>query len=336
MMGGIACLGEPVLRLGAPAGELPLASARFEAHLGGAEANFAAALAALGHDTRLITALPTGPLGDAALQALRGYGIDTRACLRGEGRLGLYYLIPGTSVTGPQVVYDRDGSAFSLVPPEAWDWSTLLAECNWLHISGVTPALGRGPADAAIAAARFARASGLTVSFDGNWRGRLWERWDGEPRTILSAIIEQANVLFGNHRDAALLLGRDFGGDGEGRRRDAALALLERFANLRTVASTARTVVDPQRHTIVARIDGREEAIQSASVAITPIVDRIGAGDAFAAGVIDGLRRETSLAQALHDGLALTAIKHGLTGDSARVPRAVLDAASFTPSDVAR
>ena len=95
-------------------------------------------------------------------------------------------------------------------------------------------------------------------------------------------------------------------------------------------------MVDPQRHTIVARIDGREEAIQSASIAITPIVDRIGAGDAFAAGVIDGLRRETSLAQALHDGLALTAIKHGLTGDSARVPRAVLDAASFTPSDVAR
>lgn len=336
MSGAIACFGEAVMRLGPPRGELLLASTRLDAHLGGAEVNVAAALASLGHCARLVSALPEGPVGDAALHALRGYGVDTTACLRRSGRLGLYYLIPGTPITGAQVVYDRDGSAFSLTPAEEWDWAGLLEGCNWLHISGVTPALGAVSAEAALAAARAARSAGLTVSFDGNWRGRLWERWDNDPRTILSSIIEQAHVLFGNHRDAALLLERDFGGEGPERRREAATALLERFPTLNLIASTARTVLDPQRHRIVARLDTRDTAYQSEQVTITPIVDRIGAGDAFAAGVIDGLRRGVSHEQALRTGLGLTAIKHGLIGDSAAVSRAMLDAASLDQADVAR
>jgi 2-dehydro-3-deoxygluconokinase len=336
MSAGIACFGEAVLRLGPPPGEMLLGSARLETWLGGAEVNVAAALAALGHRSRVVTALPSGPLGDAAIQALRGYGIDTGTCQRRTGRLGAYYLLHATPVTGPQVVYDREGSAFATTSASEWDWSRLLDQCDWLHLSGVTPALGPEPAAAALAAVTYARQAGLTVSFDGNWRGRLWERWHGDPPAILSAIVEQADVLFGNHKDAALLLGRSFDGDGPDRRREAALALLERMPSLKLIASTARTVLDPQHHTIVARLDTREEAIQTGEAAITPIVDRIGTGDAFAAGVIDGLRNGASHEAAVHGGLALAGIKHGIKGDCALVPRAMLDAASFEAADVAR
>lgn len=336
MSGAIACFGEAVMRLGPPGGELLLASTRLNAHLGGAEVNVAAALASLGHSARLVSALPEGPVGDAALHVLRGYGVDTTTCLRRPGRLGLYYLMPGTPVSGAEVIYDREGSAFALTPASAWDWTSLLAGCDWLHISGVTPALGMRSADAAVAAARAARAAGLKVSFDGNWRGRLWERWDAQPRAILSSIIEQCDVMFGNHKDAALLLDRAFDGDREVRRREAALALLARFPRLSLIASTARTVVDPQRHTITARLDARQEAFQSDSVMITPVVDRIGAGDAFAAGIIDGLRREATFQDTLKTGLALTAIKHGLAGDNARISRDLLSSANFVQADVSR
>lgn len=324
------------MRLGPPRGETMLSAKRIEAHLGGAEVNVAAALAALGHSTRLISTLPADLVGDAAMHALRGFGIDTMACLRRPGRLGLYYLVPGTPVTGAQVIYDRDDTAFARTRADEWDWSSLLGGCDWLHISGVTPALGRRSADAAIAAARAARAAGLKVSFDGNWRGRLWERWDGDPRAILSSIIEQCDVLFGNHKDAALLLDRAFDGDGKGRRREAALALFSRFPRLSLIASTARMVIDPQRHTIRARLDTRQQAFQSDTVTICPIVDRIGTGDAFAAGIIDGLRREETLEDVLQTGLALTAIKHGLAGDNAPVSRGMLSSADFAQADVRR
>ncbi|QYU70640.1 hypothetical protein J4558_11205 [Leptolyngbya sp. 15MV] len=261
---------------------------------------------------------------------------NEKASFRRAGRLGVYYLVPGTPATSAQVIYDRAGSAFAETPAGEWDWIALLDGCNWLHISGVTPALGRESALAAVQAARHAREAGLTGSFDGNWRGRLWERWDGEPRAILSSIVEQADVLFGNHRDAALLLDRSFGGDGPDRRREAACALLDRFPALSLVASTARTVIEQERHSLVARIDTCEDAVQTDAVEIVPVVDRIGGGDAFAAGIIDGLRRGVPHGETLRLGLALTAIKHGLRGDNAPVSRAMLEAGMAGPADVVR
>ena len=332
----LACFGEVVLRLGVPRGEAPLARARFEAYPGGAEVNVAVALAGLGHPTRMISALPSGPIGDAVMAGLRREGVDVSAIARREGRQGLYYLVPGGPVSAAQVVYDREGSSFCMMPASEWDWTTLLDGCNWLHISGVTPALGRESAEAARAAMRAAHVAGLTVSFDGNWRGRLWERWDGDPVSILTGLVEEADILFGNHRDASLLLGCDLKGDGPERRREAALALFSRFPRLSLIASTARKVVDPQCHTVIARLDTRQEAFQSESVTIAPIIDRIGTGDAFAAGIIDGLRRNTSYEDALKTGLALAAIKHGLAGDSATISRAMLSSADFTHADVRR
>lgn len=334
--GPIACFGEIVMRVSVPHGELPLQSARFDAHVGGAEANVAVALAALGRRTAMISAVPEGPIGDGVLGELRRHGVDVAPVLRPAGRMGLYYHLPGGAMRAAEVVYDRAASAFAETPPEGWDWDALLAGVGWLHLSGVTPALGPAGAAAALEAATRARAAGIGVSFDGNWRGRLWERWQPDPAAILNPIVAQATLLFGNHRDAALLLGRDFSGEGADRRREAALALLDAFPSLTHVASTAREIVAPDTHRITARIDMRDDSATTEPTPIAPVIDRVGTGDAFAAGVLDGLWSGKALTDAARHGLALAALKHGLRGDFAPFSRAVVEQASFGTQDIAR
>lgn len=334
--GPVACFGEIVMRVSVPHGELPLQSARFDAHVGGAEANVAVALATLGHKTVMISAVPEGPIGDGALRELRRHGVDVASVLRPVGRMGFYYYLPGGPMRPAEVVYDRAGSAFAEIEPRDWNWDQWLSGAGWLHVSGVTPALGPGSAAAALEAVTQARARGIGVSFDGNWRGRLWDRWQSDPVAILKPIVAQATILFGNHRDAALLLGREFSGDGEDRRRDAALALLDHFPSLEYVASTAREIVGPDTHRLTARIDTRDAGGASDPAIVTPVIDRVGTGDAFAAGVLDGLWAGKGLADAAKHGLALAALKHGVHGDFAPFSRAAIEGATSVAQDISR
>ena len=206
----VACFGEIVMRVSVPDGEMPLQSPRFDAFVGGAEANVAVALASHGLAVRMISALPSGPIGDAAINAIRAHGVDATRVERREGRMGLYYHIPGGAFRPAEVLYDRADSAFATMAPGDWNWDDLLVGADWLHLSGVTPALGPQSAEAALAAVQAAHAAGIGISFDGNWRGRLWERWNDDPAAILRRIVGKATVLFGNHRDASVLLGRKF------------------------------------------------------------------------------------------------------------------------------
>lgn len=334
--GTIACFGEIVMRVSVPHGELPLQSARFDAHVGGAEANVAVALAALGHDTAMVSAVSEGPIGDGVLGELRRHGVDVASIIRPAGRMGLYYYLPGGPMRPAEVIYDRAGSAFAESTPDEWDWDRLLDGVGWLHVSGVTPALGPNSAEAVLEAVTRARADGIGVSFDGNWRGRLWDRWQSDPVAILKPIVAHATVLFGNHRDAGLLLGREFSGEGEDRRREAAVALLDHFPALEYVASTARTIVGPDAHRLTARIDTREEGGASDPTVVAPVIDRVGTGDAFAAGVLDGIWAGKCLADAAKHGLALAALKHGLHGDFTTFSRAAVDGASPQAQDILR
>ncbi len=334
--GTIACFGEIVMRVSVPHGELPLQSARFDAHVGGAEANVAVALAALGHDTAMVSAVPEGPIGDGVLGELRRHGVDVASIARPAGRMGFYYYLPGGPMRPAEVIYDRADSAFAKSRPNDWDWDRLLDGVGWLHVSGVTPALGPNSAAAVIEAATRARATGIGVSFDGNWRGRLWDRWQSDPVAILKPIVSHATVLFGNHRDAGLLLGREFSGEGEDRRREAAVALLDHFPALEYVASTAREIVGPDAHRLTARIDTREEGGASEPTVVAPVIDRVGTGDAFAAGVLDGIWAGKCLADAAKHGLALSALKHGLHGDFTTFSRAAVDGASPQAQDILR
>lgn len=312
----IACFGELLLRMTAPGRELLLQTPRLDVHVGGAEANVAIGLACLGHDTAMISRVPDNALGDSAAGHLRRWGVSTAGVAKAEGRMGLYFLSPGAGARPSDIVYDREGSAFALAGEENYDWERLLDGVGLLHLSGITPALGDGPAKAAEAAAGAARAKGIRVSFDGNYRESLWRRRGGDPRPILSSLVAGADIFFGNHRDISLLLGRDFGGDGPGRRREAAEAAFEAFPRLDLIASTARHVEDSDRHRIAARIDARDGAVQTEEVEVTGIVDRIGAGDAFAAGILHGMVSGRDIDWTVHAGLALACLKHSLPGDS--------------------
>jgi 2-dehydro-3-deoxygluconokinase len=324
-MSRVVCFGELLLRLTAPGRELLLQNGRLDVHVGGAEANVAVGLARLGHATAMVSRVPDNALGDAAAGHLRRYGVDTAGVSTGPGRMGLYFLSPGAGVRPSDIVYDREGSSFALAGPGDVDWDAALDGADLLHLSGVTPALGRSSAEAALAAARAARAKGVALSFDGNFRAQLWQRWDGDPRAILAGLVEQSEILFGNHRDISLLLGKNFGGDGEARRREAADAAFAAFPGLKLIASTARHVVDADTHRISARIDARDGSAQTDEMVVAGIVDRIGAGDAFAAGVLHGLRTGMDLDGAAQAGLALACLKHSLPGD----------ASLFGPRDIA-
>ncbi|RVT89753.1 sugar kinase [Sphingomonas crocodyli] len=329
----LVAFGELLIRL-SPPDKLLLKSARsLDLHVGGAEANVAIGLASLGHDTAMLSRVADNALGQMARSSLAAAGLDVRHVASAPGRMGLYFLTPGAGMRPSDIVYDRAGSAFALSSEEDFDWDAAFAGATHLHLSGITPALGPKSAAAAIAAAKAAKARGLTLIFDGNYRARLWEAWDSNPRAILTELIGMADILFGNHRDIALLLDRPFSGDGSERRREAALAGFDAFPNLKLIASTARHVEDADSNRLAARIDTPAQAFRTDEVTISGIVDRIGAGDAFAAGVLHGLLTQPGDIQgAAQAGLALTALKHSLPGDASLFGRE--DIATFLSGEL--
>jgi len=256
--------------------------------------------------------------------------------LQRDGRMGLYFLTPGAGLRASEVMYDRADSSFALARIDEFNWPALFAGAKRLHLSGITPALGPRSAEAALAAVRAAKSARLTVSFDCNYRARLWQGWDSDPRATLSELVAACEVLFGNHRDIALLLGRAFDGDGPERRREAALAAFAAFPNLRVIASTARQVEDTGRHRISARLDTPAGAHQTADVTVSGIVDRIGTGDAFAAGVLDGLISGQDLDRTVRFALALGCLKHSLPGDASLFRRDDVEAFLEGGMDVRR
>lgn len=334
--GPVVCFGETLLRL-SPACGTPLAQAeRLDLDVGGAETNVAAALGSLGRSTRMLTALPDSALGRRARAAMRGAGVDTRFVGTAAGRMGIYYFEPPAGPRPGHVLYDRAGSAFAEAAPEQFDFAAALDGAALLHVSGITPALGPNGCALAEAAVAAAEAAAVPVSFDGNFRANLWAAWACDPRERLLPLVEQASVLFGNHRDISLLLGHEFTGEGAERRREAAEAAFAAFPRLETIASTSRQVIDAGHHRLAARVDRRDDHWQTDELPITGIVDRIGTGDAFAAGVLHRLLAGAGAREAAESGLALAALKHGISGDMTLLDPAEIDAFGTGGADVRR
>ncbi|MGV1684794.1 sugar kinase [Sphingopyxis sp. NJF-3] len=336
MTGRLVFFGELLIRLTAPGNELLMQSPALALHVGGAEANVAIGLAHLGHDCAMVSKIPSNALGRGAVTAVRGANVDCTAVTLHPGRMGLYFLSVGAGLRASEIVYDRAGSSFAASGAEDYDFDRLLGGARLLHLSGITPALGPRSAAAALAAARAAKRLGVPVSFDGNYRAMLWEAWDSDPRAILSELIGTADILFGNHRDLSLVLGRPFSGEGEDRRREAAEAGFAAFPGLRIIASTARHTLTADHHRIAARVDLRSGAHQTGEVDVTGIVDRIGAGDAFAAGVLHAHLTGGDAKTMAETGLALTCLKHSLPGDASRFGQADIDAFHGGGLDVRR
>jgi len=314
--GRILCFGEVLLRLSAPGAEFLLQTPRLETTFGGAEANVAVSLARFGHAVRMVSILPDNAIGRAASDELRRYGVDVSGLKAAPGRMGLYFFIPGAVRRASQVLYDRAESAFARAGADAIDWDEALQGAGWLHLSGVTAALGPASAAVAVAAARAARVAGATVSFDCNYRARLWEAWGGDPRPVLREMLGLADVVFGDHRDVALILGRSFEGQGEAPRAAAAQLAFETWPNLQRMASTRRIQHSVNHHDLAGfMFDRAGGAWETPAIPLTPIVDRIGGGDAFAAGLIHGLRRGLADQRTVEFALAAAALKHSIPGD---------------------
>lgn len=331
----VTCFGELLLRLMPGAQSLACAEG-FDLSVGGAEANVAVALASLGHAVRFAGLASDNALGERALRELRAAGVDTARIARAAGRMGLYFLESGAGLRPSAITYDRAGSAFALADPAAIDFAGALEGARLLHTGGITPALGLNGVALARAAQAAARAASVPICFDGNYRAQLWDAWDSDPRAVLTELVTDATILIGNHRDISLLLGSTFSGDGPDRRREAAEAAFAAFPNLKWIASTARHIVTSDHHRIAARVDARDDAFQTDEIDVTGIVDRIGTGDAFAAGVLHGWLEQGDVRAMAEAGLALTALKHSLPGDMCLASRADLAAFSASGGDVRR
>lgn len=317
----IACFGELLIRLAAPGRELLLQSPALQVHVGGAEANVGVSLARFGHEVAMLGTVADNALGHAALGELRRHGVDTRGVRLAAGRMGLYFLTTGAGLRPSEVLYDRAASAFALAPASGYDWPALLDGAGWLHLSGITPALGLATAEAAAEAVRAAVALGLRVSFDGNFRPALWAAWDGDPARLLRPLLEAADIAFADHRDVDVVLGPDEDEDTEGlpharRFARAASRAFEAFPRLQRIACTTRAQSSVEHHALGALMATRDGALHQVEPReLAGIVDRIGGGDAFAAGVLHGLASGWDDLESLRFGLAAGCLKHSVPGD---------------------
>ena len=332
--GRILCFGEMLLRLTPNDGELLMQSPGLTVRPGGSEANVSVSLARYGAPAALATVLPDNALGHAARDEVRKHGVDTSRVQFRPGRMGLYFLTPGAVRRPSEVLYDRAGSAFAQHVDGALDWPALLEGVEWLHLSGVTPATGPNGSAAALAAIAAATAAGVKVSFDGNFRGKLWAEWSGDPPCVLGPMLAGSSLAFADDRDFALVLDRPFDDPGPAARlRSAASAAFETWPSLQRICCTLRINDSVQDQSLSAVMITREGEHDAGPVSLTGVVDRVGAGDAFAAGVLFGIWSGWSNDQTLAFGLASSALKHSVPGDFnlfdlAQV-RAAMDTKSF-------
>lgn len=318
--GRILCFGEMLARLSPPEGELLMQSPRLAIRPGGAEANVAVSLARFGAPTAIATVLPDNALGRGVRDEVRRYGVDTSLIQFRPGRMGLYFMTPGAVRRPAEVLYDRAASAFVEHADGAFEWPALLEGVEWLHVSGVTPAIGPSGTRAVLRAVEAASAAGVKISYDGNFRGKLWAGWDGDPKGTLARMLSASTLAFADDRDFALVLGRDFTDpDPAVRRRAAAAAAFEAFPALQRIACTLRvqeSVADQALSAVMLTRDGAEvRETRAAAIHMAGVVDRVGGGDAFAAGVLFGLWNDWADQQTLDFGLAAAGLKHSIHGD---------------------
>jgi len=316
-MSRVVCFGELLLRMSAPGRELLLQSAQLAVHAGGAEANVGVSLAQFGHAVSMVSTLPANPLGQYVAGELRRHRVDTRHVQTRPGRMGLYFLTTGAVQRASEVVYDRVDSAFSLGTAADYDWNVLLEGADWLHLSGVSPALNPAMAEATLVAARTACDRGVRVSFDGNFRPSLWARWDGDAPRILHALFDCATVAFADYRDIGVVLGGTFEQAALADRVDAAAAqAFAAFPRLQFMACTQRTAHSVDHHALGAMLVGRDGTRAVAPTRdMVGIVDRIGGGDAFAAGILHGMMQGFEPDAIVRFGLAAASLKHSIPGD---------------------
>lgn len=323
MTARVVTFGEVMLRLKSPAQERLLQSPRLEATFGGGEANVAASLALFGVDVEFVTALPANAIGDACCAFLQGLGIGTSHIVRSGERMGLYFLEAGSNQRPSRVIYDRARSALAEAAPADFAWERIFEGAEWFHVTGITPALSQSSADLALAAVRAARDKGLTVSCDYNYRKNLW-RYGRTAREVMTEIVRLCDIGIANEEDCQKALGISVAAEpGEAASGDLDLEayralsqrVLEAFPGLRKQAITLRESHSADRNGWSACLHNRQAFLHSARYDIADIVDRVGTGDAFAAGLIRSWLSGLEDRDALEFAVAASCLKHTIPGD---------------------
>jgi len=317
----VVTFGELMLRLAPPNFERFLQSPQFQATFGGGEANVAVGLASLGLDTSYITALPANhPIADAAIAELRRAGVQTSGIVRTKGRMGIYFLETGANQRPSKVVYDREGSAIAQAKPGDIDWNAAFAGAEWFHITGITPAISATAAALAMEAVEGAARLGLTVSCDLNYRKNLW-KWGQPAAEVMRDLVKHVHIAIANEEDVQMALGIAAGVDVDSGQLDQAAyqkltgKVLDEFPNLKMIAITLRESRSASHNGWSACLNDRHEFLLSRHYEITHIVDRVGGGDSFAAGLIYGLLMLPKHQDALEFAVAASCLKHSIPGD---------------------
>jgi len=312
--------GELMLRLAPPGFERFLQSPRFDATFGGGEANVAVALATFGLPAAYVTALPDNPIGDAAVGELRRFGVDTSKIVRRKGRVGIYYLEAGANQRASKVVYDRDHSAIALAKPGEFDWDRIFDGAGWFHITGITPAISESAAALSLESVRKAREKGLTVSCDLNYRKNLW-KWGRPAADVMRELVPFVDIAIANEEDVQMALGIQADVDVHSGQLDRdqyqklTAKVLAAFPNLTAIAITLRESRSASHNGWSACLNNGKKFLVSRQYEITHIVDRVGGGDSFAAGLIYGLQTLSSNQEAIEFAVAASCLKHSILGD---------------------
>jgi 2-dehydro-3-deoxygluconokinase len=318
----VVTFGEIMLRL-SPPGRQRFGQARsFNALYGGGEANVAVSLANFGVPVEFVTRLPANDLGEACLQFLRQYGVGTGNILRGGDRLGLYFMENGAAQRGSKVIYDRAGSSFASLQPGMFDWREILKGATWFHWTGITPAVSEGTAAACLEAVKIARELDLTVSCDLNYRAKLW-KWGKPAGEVMAELVALCDLAVANEEDAEKVFGisaadTDIKTGKVSAEKYGAVCqqLARRFPRLKTIAITLRGSLSASHNTWSGALWKEGSYFSAPTYDIADIVDRVGAGDSFAAGLICALNQANPEAQhALEFAVAASALKHTIPGD---------------------
>lgn len=341
----VVTFGEVMVRIGTPDFQtfyqaLP---GKLDFTFGGAEANVAVSLAMMGRETRFVSALPKNVLADACVRELRGFGVDTASIVRTEeGRMGIYFLETGANQRPSKVLYDRDDSVISITSAEAYDWVTVFADAHWLHVTGITPALTSLAAQSVLDAVKQAAEKGCIVSCDLNYRNKLW-KWDTSMTqkelagTTMRSILPFVDILIANEEDAKDVLGVHSDSDvtsgilDSEKYSETAAEIVREFPNISVVATTLRESISASHNNWGALLyDARTDSSYLAPLKegryspfpIRNIVDRVGGGDAFSAGLIFALSdkeitgsSENPMERALTFAVAASCLSHSIPGD---------------------
>ena len=290
----------------------------FAASYGGGEFNVAVSLANYGIQAEFVTRVPKNEIGACALKEMRKLNVGSSKVVQGGDRLGIYYLETGAGTRGSNVVYDRANSAIATTNPGDFDWEAILKDATWFHWSGITPAISENAAKACLEAVKTAHRLGLTISCDLNYRSKLWQ-YGKEPKEVMPELLKYSHIVLGDIDTANFMLG--IPKVDPNYQDEASLPVLydklfELCPNLKTVATTLRYSVSASHQRIGGILYDGKSVYNAAIKEVTPVVDRVGSGDAFMGGLIYGLLEyKNNQQKALDFAVAACCLKHTISGD---------------------